>query len=209
MILTVAVLAGLLAGLARAWSGGRRPQVPQLHLVWVVFIAFLLQWLAFHLPATNAIIPDWGAALCLTFSQAILLLFAWVNRQQAGGTFLLLGVALNLLVIAANGGLMPISPEAVHRLAPGLPETWEIGSRLWGGKDVVLPLHATRLWWLSDYFLTPRWFPLQIAFSLGDVFIAGGAFWLLWTVGRAAPASPSAAVGEGLESRMEAGRLGF
>ena len=204
MILTVAVLVGLLAGLARAWSGGRRPQVPQLRLVWVVVIAFIPQWLAFHLPATRAVIPDWGAALCLTLSLSFLLLFAWVNRSHAGGIFLLLGLALNLLVIAANGGLMPISPEAVRYLAPGAPETWEIGSRLWGGKDVVLPVHATRLRWLSDYFLTPSWFPIRIAFSLGDLFIAGGAFWLLWSVGRAAPASPSVAAGEGLESKMEA-----
>lgn len=209
MILTVAVLAGLLAGLARAWFGRRRPQVPQLHLVWIVVIAFIPQWLAFHLPATNAIIPDWGAALCLTFSQAMLLSFVWVNRNHPGGPFLLLGLALNLLVIAANGGLMPISPEAVHHLAPGAPDTWEIGSRLWGGKDIVLPIHATRLWWLSDYFLTPQWFPLQIAFSLGDVFIAGGAFWLLWSMGRAAPASPLPAAGEGLESKIEASRVGL
>jgi len=209
MILTVAVLAGLLAGLARVWFGGRQPQVPQLSLVWIVVIAFLPQWLAFHLPVTRAVIPDWGAALCLTFSQATLLLFAWVNRSHAGGILLLLGLALNLLVIAANGGLMPISPEAVHRLAPGASETWELGSRLWGGKDVVLPLHATRLRWLSDYFLTPRWFPIQIAFSLGDVFIGGGAFWLLWNVGRAAPAAPSMAVGKGLESKLEAGGVGF
>lgn len=209
MILTVAVLAGLLAGLARAWFGGRHPQVPQLRLMWVVVIAFLLQWLAFRWPATSAIIPDWGAALCLTFSQAILLLFAWVNRSHAGGILLLLGLALNLLVIAANGGFMPISPEAVHRLAPGASDTWTAGSRLWGGKDVVLPLQATRLRWLSDYFLTPRWFPIQIAFSLGDVFIAGGAFWLLWNVGRAVPVSPSVAAGEGLESKMEAGGVGL
>ncbi|MDX1688291.1 MAG: DUF5317 family protein [Candidatus Promineifilaceae bacterium] len=209
MILTVAVLAGLLAGLARAWFGGRHPQVPQLRFVGLVVIAFIPQWLAFHLPATSAVIPDWGAALCLTFSQAILLLFAWVNRSHAGGVFLLLGLALNFLVIVANGGLMPISPEAVYHLAPRPPETWEIGSRLWGGKDIVLPLHATRLRWLSDYFLTPRWFPLQIAFSLGDLFISGGAFWLLWSVGRAAPAASSVAAGTGLESKMEAGRVGL
>ena len=209
MILTVAVLVGLLAGLARAWYGRRPLQVPQLQHIWLVVIAFIPQWLAFHLPATNAVIPDWAAALCLPFSQAILLIFAWVNRQHVGGALLLLGLALNLLVITANGGFMPISPEAVHRLAPGAPDTWEIGSRLWGGKDVVLPLHATRLRWLSDYFLTPRWFPLQIAFSLGDVFIAGGAFWLLWSVGRAVPASPSSAAGEGLESKMEAGGVGL
>jgi hypothetical protein len=36
------------------------------------------------------------------------------------------------------------------------------------------------LWWLSDRFLVPQWSPYRVTFSLGDIFISLGAFWLLW-----------------------------
>ena len=58
------------------------------------------------------------AAAILVSSQVLLLVFAWFNRDQPGLWALDLGLALNLLVIVLNGGLMPISPETVARLAP-------------------------------------------------------------------------------------------
>lgn len=184
MILLLAVGAGLLAGAARAWLGKRRLAVPHLRLLWLAAAAFLPQWLAFYLPATRKLIPDDLAAAALIGSQALLLIFAWLNRRQPGFWALGLGLALNLLVITLNGGLMPISPEVVMQLAPEAPPTaWQVGCRLGTGKDVVLPVAATQVWWLSDRFLLPPWFPYQAAFSLGDVLIAVGAFWLLWTIG--------------------------
>ncbi len=184
MILLVAILAGLLAGQARAWLGGRGLSPPSLRLVWLVPLAFLPQWLCFYLPATRRLIAGDLAAAALVGSQAILLVFAWFNRRQAGFWALGLGLALNLLVIALNGGLMPISPETVARLAPDAPPgTWQIGGRLGTGKDLVLPVAAMCLPWLSDRFLLPGWLPYRVAFSLGDVLIAFGAFWLLWTLG--------------------------
>lgn len=183
--LLLAVVAGLLAGQVRAWYGRRCLSPPSLRLVWLVPLAFLPQWLAFYLPATERSIADSLAAVALVSSQALLLVFAWFNRDQPGFRALSLGLALNLLVIVLNGGLMPISPETVARLAPDAPpEAWQVGSRLGTSKDVVLPTTAMRLWWLSDHFLLPSWFPYRVAFSLGDAFIAAGAFLLLWVLGR-------------------------
>lgn len=185
MILLLAVIAGLVAGLGRAWLGARRLRPPSLHLAWLVPIAFFPQLLAFRLPATRDLIADELAAAALVISQVLLLLFVWVNRNRPGFWALGLGLVLNLMVITLNGGLMPISPETVAWLLPDAASgTWQIGARLGTGKDIVLPVAATRLWWLSDRFLLPAWFPWRLAYSFGDVLIAAGAFWLLWSMGR-------------------------
>lgn len=138
--------------------------------------------LAFHLPATRRLATDDLAAAVLVGSQALLLVFAWFNRNQPGFWALGIGLALNLLVIGLNGGLMPVSPEIIALLLPDLPpDARGIGDRV--GWNIVLPPTGTRLWWLSDLILLPGWFPIQKALSAGDVIIAGGAFWLLWTLG--------------------------
>jgi lipoprotein signal peptidase len=41
----------------------------------------------------------------------------------------------------------------------------------------------TRFWFFSDRFVLPEWMKYHVAFSLGDVFIALGVVWLLWTLG--------------------------
>lgn len=188
VILLLAIIAGLLAGLTRAWYGGRRLSPPNLRLIWLALLAFLPQWLAFYLPATRRLIPDYLAAAALVSTQALLLLFAAFNRNQPGFWVLSLGLVLNLLVITLNGGLMPISPATVAQLASDAPpQAWQIGSRLGISKDVVLPIEAMRLWWLSDRFLLPAWFPSRVAFSIGDVLIAIGAFRLLWAMAGSSP----------------------
>ncbi len=184
MILLLAVITGLLAGLVRAWRQKRRLSPLNLRLTWLALLAFLPQWLAFYLPITRRqLAGDW-AAIALVSSQVLLLVFAWFNRAQPGFWALSLGLVLNLFVIALNGGLMPISPETVAQLASDAPpQTWQVGSRLGTSKDIVLPIETMRLRWLSDRFVLPAGFPGRAAFSVGDVLIAIGAFWLLCAMG--------------------------
>ncbi len=186
MILLTAVIAGLTVGLIRARINHRPYQPFRLRYAWLVLAALILQWFAFTFPPTRSTLPDEVASVSLVLSQSILLVFAWFNRKTPGFWLLGVGLSLNLLVITLNGGFMPISPETVRWLVPDAPEgAWQVGERFGYGKDIVLPVEQTKLQFLSDRFRTPDSPHYRVAFSAGDVLIAAGAFWLLWSVGAA------------------------
>lgn len=184
MILIAAVIVGLGAGFIRATLAKRTYQPHQLNYIWLVLVALFAQWTVFGFAFGRKIIPDSIASIVLVLSQLLLLFFAWENRKVPGFWLLGLGLLLNLAVILLNGGWMPISPDTVRWLVPDAPEgSWQIGARLAGGKDKVILVEQTRVWFLSDHLRTPAWFFDRVAFSIGDVVIAMGAFWLLWSVG--------------------------
>ncbi len=196
MILLFAVAAGLLAGIGWTRLRGEAYQPPDLKYLWLVFIAFLPQFLAVYLPATRERVPEAWAALLLPVSQSLLLGFAWLNRRLPGMKVLLLGVALNLTVMAANGGFMPISPQTASRLVPQeVLNDIQPGERF-GTKDILLHPQETRFEWLADRFLPPAGSAYQVAFSLGDVFIALGVFWLL--ASQKIPEHPSIPINKGV-----------
>ncbi len=185
MILAYAVILGFLAALVRVFVTGSRISIPEIALLWLVPIAFVPQFIAFYFPPTRRLIPDLWVPYFLLSSQALLLIFAIANLDKPGFWVMLLGAAANFWVILINGGWMPISPETVVGLAPNAPPgSWFIGHRLGFGKDLVMAVDDTRFWILSDRFLTPDWLPLQAAFSLGDVLIAIGTLWFVWSLGR-------------------------
>jgi hypothetical protein len=180
-----------MAGLVRAWCTNRQLALPDLRAVWLVLLAFLPQWLVFFWSRTRTFVTDQTAAVVLVSSLGLLLIFAWANRRQRAFWWLGLGLLLNLLVILLNGGLMPMNPETLSQLRPSAqaPEDWQLGRWLSNSKDIVLLEEDTRLAWLSDRFLIPDWFPTRAAFSLGDVLISIGAFWLLWQAGSSSAAT--------------------
>ena len=178
MILLAALVAGSLTGLGIARWQGRSWAAPHLRAVWLVAVAFLPQLFTIYLPVTRLQTPDVLAAASLILSQALLLVFCWLNRQIAGVWPLALGTACNLLVIVANGGFMPVSPQtAGHLVPPEVLATFETGARF-GWKDILLLPEQTRLAFLSDRFLLPEGLSYQVAFSFGDLLIAAGVFWL-------------------------------
>jgi hypothetical protein len=183
VILLIAILIGLIAGLARANLNGRKLKPIVLKHEWLVLVGVLPQLIAFQIPWTSSGIPDKFAPYILVTTQILLIIFAWINRKQPGFWALGAGLLLNFTIILMNGGLMPISPTTLDRLLPGKEWPAQIGQRLGTSKDIILPDAVTRLYWLSDRFVLPAWTHYRVAFSLGDVVIAIGAFWLLWSLG--------------------------
>ena len=144
---------------------------------WLVVLAYLPQLLMLLLARKQVDVPVATAGIMLVVSLGMLMVFVWFNRYLPGMPVLLGGLIMNLVVIMANGGLMPISPQTASQLVSS-ETAMEVGGRF-GDKDVLMLPQEMRLGFLSDQFLLPAWFPYIAAFSLGDVLIGTGAFWFL------------------------------
>ncbi len=193
------LLAAFVVALIIAWlRGGRLSRLAGLPLRngWLILLAFVMQYYLVYVPAGKAQGLLDPTALLHIGSYVVLGVAIWQNRHLPGITLLGLGALLNLAVILANGGFMPIEPEAVRRLGhEDRVVSLEPGYRVYLAKDIVLPREQTRLWPLSDIFVLARPFPIPTAFSPGDVLIAAGVFVLLQRAmlgPTEAPASPAA-----------------
>lgn len=180
MILVVAVVFSLVVGLLR---GGRLGGLIRLPLRWapLAVIAFAVQaYFIYRAPLRGSGVP-WGWQEMLLFGSHILILVVlWANRKLAGAKWIAYGLLLNLLVMIANGGWMPVTPEALIRTGQaGLVSSMASGIRVQGSKSIVLSQHETRLWFLSDVFVLAKPFPLPSVFSIGDALVAVGVFLLL------------------------------
>jgi len=184
VILLIAVLAGVILGFLRAKASNAAYQSIGIKHVWLVLLAYLPQFFMFFLPSTRDSIPDQWVSILLVLSQVLLLVFIWINRMIPGGWLMGLGLLLNFLVIVLNGGMMPLTPEnAQHLLPTGSSVALTLGERVGSTKDILLERSQTRLWFLGDIFLLPKWFKYPLAFSPGDVLLSLGAFWLFWELG--------------------------
>ncbi len=174
MILIVAILVSVAIALLR---GGRLAGLAELRLrhAWLVLVAVALQALGvFDVVGSS---PLWGVqvgALLGVAATLVVLAVLWANRRLPGVWLVGLGLLANLAVMVANGGWMPVTPEALVSL--GWP-VMAAGTKLFRAENIVLPRAATRLWWLSDVFAVR--FPILCVFSIGDVFVALGLFWLV------------------------------
>ncbi|MEL7567767.1 MAG: DUF5317 domain-containing protein [Dehalobacterium sp.] len=143
----------------------------KLFKIWLVFLSFFIQIGMEYLGARGVqLVFDYGIYL-YGFSYLLLFIFLWINRHLPGNILLSLGFFLNFLVIMLNGGAMPVTLEGLdHSYVTML-------------KNNELPTYkildgSAKLPWLSDVFIIP--WPKGKAFSIGDIFISIGVFWLVF-----------------------------
>jgi hypothetical protein len=141
-------------------------------LVIIVISLFALQaTLVLYLPGQSS----WQMVLLIA-SQFALLGVVLLNHFVPGAKLFALGIALNLLVMVANGGWMPVTPETYQFVHPERIVT--LYTKPASSKNIILPRAETKLWYLSDVIRLPL--PgRRTAVSLGDVLLIGGVAQLI------------------------------
>lgn len=162
MFILYAVLAGLVIGLL---TGGSPARIGDLRFRWASLIAvgMLAQVLLFSTRIGTALGP--AAPVIYVASNLAVLVAVWRNIAIPGLRLVLLGGTYNLVAIAANGGYMPTSPEALAAIGH-LPREGYSNSRL---------LDSVLFGPLTDVFAMPAWMPMANVFSIGDILIGLGA----------------------------------
>ena len=171
-IVVAATAAGFLAG-------GTLRDFPSVKLrcAWLALAGVVLQFI----PLSGAI----GIAL-LYASFAVLITFAIMNVRAQGFTLILIGLALNAVVIVANQG-MPVTREAL--VASGQTDTLpELASDAEGQKH-FLAGDGTRLLELGDVIALGS--PIRQAVSIGDILVHLGIGWFIVMAMRRRDRSPA------------------
>jgi hypothetical protein len=114
----------------------------------------------------------------------LLLAVVWFNRRISGALLFGAGLSLNLIVIVAFGGRMPVLLP--HDADPNSP----VLVLLRGGLD---PLHVALtqpqgLWFIGDIFAIPGLGGHSSLVSIGDLLMAAGVAWLIIRCSQRAPA---------------------
>src|SRR3954471_5116975 len=117
-------------------------------------------------------------------SYGLLAAFVCANRHAPFVWLIALGGALNLVAIAANGGVMPADPDALA--GAGLADT--VGEFA-NSSAVDQPALA----WLGHVFAVPAAWPASNVFSVGDVVIVVAAIAAMHTLGGSRLALPGLA----------------
>lgn len=156
----VVIVAALVVSLSRGGRFRRLAHAPIRHS-WLLAVGIAMQ-VGVDVTAARGMTAGAFSMAALVVSQLLVVGWVVVNRYRPGMPLILLGLLMNLAVIAANGA-MPVDPDAIVAA---------------GGSDSVAPLgkhemltDATRLWFLADIFGIAA---LRTVVSAGDVVLAAG-----------------------------------
>lgn len=137
----------------------------------VALLAVSLQIVAIYLPTSTGVLRR----ILFVSSYILLMAFAAANWRRPGIIILAIGLVLNFAVIAANGGLMPVTAEPFQRIHEEAQiEGVQEGEAIPHSKNVLLAREDVRLWFLSDRLVRTWGPPALRIISIGDLFIVAG-----------------------------------
>jgi hypothetical protein len=172
LVILGAVVIGILVGLA---LGGSITTLSETHFRWwgLAIAGFGLQVVPIASPSGLA---HWLDVGLLTLSYVALLGFVIKNWPRPGIPLVAAGFALNVLVIALNGG-MPVSDHALHQAYGTGYETTFRDLQLHGGAKHHLARPDDVLSPLTD--VIPFGKPVHRVFSVGDLISILGITWVI------------------------------
>ncbi len=152
-------------------AGGARPRpAPLVRWLALSVLAFLMEEVVVY---GGGVIQDHKNYL-LPAAHLLLMPFLLVNLSFWGLRIVLVGLLLNLTVMLANGGLMPVEQAAVDAVGRQEASELQMGGAIPGTKNVLLLAEDIKLRELSDRIILPLPKPLTKAVSVGDLFIFPG-----------------------------------
>jgi hypothetical protein len=172
MVLVYPLVVGLVLALL---LGGDLSKLADLRLrrVSLLYLALGLQLVAFPVRALPVQVGDSTAVVLWLVSYGLLAVATALNIRRAGLPLIAAGLVANVAAVVANGGHMPVLPEAMH--AAGYAYDVHYNSAA---------IASPHLAWLVDRWAAPRWLPGANVFSVGDVLIAlGGVLFPLGATG--------------------------
>jgi Family of unknown function (DUF5317) len=166
-------------------TGGRLSRFESMRLRWWLLAIVGLGIQFVPLPEGTTGTDLLVRTVVLSASYTLLVVFAAVNVRIPGMVLVLIGLACNFAVIAANGG-MPVRAEALRDSGQEdvlalLEEDGAAKHHLMTDEDVLT--------FLGDVIAVPQ--PVGQAISIGDVFIYTGLIWLIVAAMRARTPSAS------------------
>ena len=175
MFLFFAVIAGALAVAVLIGGDVRRLSQLRLRHLELLLAAFAAKISVALLGTTHAAAAVTAARPLNVIGAGLLLAVVWFNRRIPGAILFGAGLTLNLIVILAFGGRMPVL------LPRDIDPNSAVLAVLKGGLDplhVALP-HPQGLWFLGDIFAIPGIGGHASLVSIGDLLMAAGVAWLI------------------------------
>ena len=165
-------LAFAAGGTVHGWTRVR------IHWAPLLLVAFAVELVLYNAPVDRqAWALTWGPLVWIGSKVAMLAVFlrnAREGRNKWLSPWLIaaIGIALNTLVIASNGGFMPQSLAARNAVwGTAGSELWDQPGRLY---NIAAMTDDTQLPWLADVLPEPRWFVRPNVVSAGDLLLAVG-----------------------------------